>query len=315
MTLDARVLILSDGKMGDLVQCRGVAQALVLAENVSEFVVKPKGFWALPLPMMPVAPSEKHSNIFASPVADIVIASGRRTLPYIKAFGGMKDGPFTVFLKDPRHSHNKIDLIWAPNHDGLAGGNVLTTLTAPHTITNEVLAEYRPLARREISQDGNITGIILGGNSGQVTWSSQSASRLADQLRQLPDNVTPVVVSSRRTPDVLLNAVELAQPNAVWPERHGIAQPYLKTLAISRRLVVTGDSHNMVSEALATGAEVKVFTPPGLHPKLGRFLDELENQGYLTNSPVGSGELRQQTLNSTHIIAAEIERCFLLTRQ
>ena len=43
-----KILILTDGKIGDLVQCRGVASTLTEPELVSEVVVEPNWLTALP---------------------------------------------------------------------------------------------------------------------------------------------------------------------------------------------------------------------------------------------------------------------------
>ncbi|MGI9355975.1 MAG: mitochondrial fission ELM1 family protein [Rhizobiaceae bacterium] len=315
MALDVKILILSDGKTGDLVQCRGVARSMTGAANIREHVVKPRGFWALPLPMMPVAPLERRSEIFDEPLPDIVIASGRRTVPHMRVFAAIERGPFTVILKDPRQSRGEVDVIWAPVHDGLKGENVFSTLTAPHTISKDTLDTVAPAALIELEINGHAAGVILGGDSGQVKWTADVSARFADALRSLPADETPVVVTSRRTPDVLRDAVEAALPTAIWPERGGLEQPYLKTLAAADRLIITGDSHNMVSEALATGAAVHVFRPPGLNRKLERFLDALEVQKLVGNMANGFDRGRQEPLDATPEIAAEFERRYLLKMQ
>ncbi len=48
--------------------------------------------------------------------------------------------------------------------------------------------------------------------------------------------------------------------------------PYLALLALADAVVVTADSYNMVGEAAATGAPVRVFEPAGGHPKLDAVL-------------------------------------------
>ncbi len=312
MALDATILILSDGKMGDLVQCRGVALALTEVDRISEYKVDPKGFWALPLPLMPVPRKDREGDLFSEPLPDMVIASGRRTVPYLRAFAKMKNGPFTVFMKDPRHSRGLIDFIWAPEHDNLRGSNVLSTLTAPHMLSKDLLGMTAPAAVIELGFISQAVGIILGGDSGRVRWNEDSAEAFAGLLGGLPKAERPIIVSSRRTPVVLRDAVEAALPDAVWPEREGIDQPYLKTLSVVDRLIVTGDSHNMVSEALATGAAVHVHRPPGLHRKLTLFLDKLEKQQLVSSLETGFEQGRQEPVDTTSQIAEEIERRFLL---
>ena len=57
-----KILILTDGKMGDLVQCRGVAQELSGPEKISEFVLEPDFLYSLPLPGAPVQSAHKEGK-------------------------------------------------------------------------------------------------------------------------------------------------------------------------------------------------------------------------------------------------------------
>ncbi|MDD9908113.1 MAG: mitochondrial fission ELM1 family protein [Ahrensia sp.] len=318
MTLDADILILSDGKMGDLAQCRGVAHHLAAPGRVREHVVKPTGFWALPVPFMPVAPLERRSSIFEAPLPDIVIASGRRTIAHMRAFSKMRERPFTVFLKDPRQGRNLFDFIWAPEHDELAGANVMTTLTSPHTLSSQRLMQVRAEVSERLSLSAPVTGIVLGGDTAGVQWTDSAAVQFALTAKNIVADSTPIVVSSRRTPDCLVSALDTAFPDAIWPERAGFEEPYLTTLAVSDGLIVTGDSHNMVSEALATSAAVYVFRPQGLRPKLSRFLDAALDQGHIVELSdamhAGSAASSREPLNATPAIAAEIEGRFLASQ-
>ena len=66
----------------------------------------------------------------------------------------------------------------------------------------------------------------------------------------------------------------------------------------------------MMSEALATGAPVHFFRPPGLHAKLQWFLDTLESQQLAFNVEHGFSEAGSKPLNATVEIATEIQKKF-----
>ena len=72
--------LMSDGKMGDLAQCRGVAGRLGL--SASERVVRPRAIFAALGPWGPVDPAEwpgRPGSPLRPPFPQLVIASGRRT--------------------------------------------------------------------------------------------------------------------------------------------------------------------------------------------------------------------------------------------
>jgi len=78
-----KILILTDGKIGDLVQCRGVAARLEKPSQITEAVVSPNWFHALPLPYIGIQKSDKAgqpNSPMNEPHPDLVIASGRRTI-------------------------------------------------------------------------------------------------------------------------------------------------------------------------------------------------------------------------------------------
>ena len=283
MSSTPEILILTDGKIGDLVQCRGVASRISTQKATQEKVVKPDWFHALPLPFMPVARSERRGqpdSPLNGDMPDLILASGRRTIPYLRAFRKLRGGrplPLIVFLKDPRAGRGAADFVWAPVHDRLTGDDVLATHTSPHGFTQSRIDEARAAGKKRFAgEHAPIAGIILGGDSGSVRWDSEMSSQFAAQLADLPNKWTLLVTPSRRTPAVLKNAVADAissRPHWIWDGEGD--NPYLQILTIANRLIVTGDSHNMVSECLAFAKPVYVFRPKGLQNKLHSFLDAM----------------------------------------
>ena len=312
MALD--ILILTDGKMGDLAQCRGVAGGLTRNQNITEVVVEPGWLTALPLPNMPLSAVDRQASMF-SKQWDCVIASGRRTVPYLRAFKSRANRPvFTVYLKDPKFNRNDIDFIWAPSHDRLVGENVFSTPTSPHTISGQSLLDARQSAEERFAHfDGPMVGLILGGDSKSVTWTQSAAEDFAQQLLSLPNNATLLMVASRRTPNLLIAELERALSNRnLWVWDGNPPNPYTEVLAISDRLVITGDSHNMVSESLATGKPVHVYRPPGLQEKLKVFLDMLEDDNLIESLSMGFDRESADPHDATELIVAEIQRRYAL---
>ena len=160
--------VLSDGKAGDEAQCLGVVERLQLHPEIR--VVKPRSPFTWLMPWGPIDPAEgfaKPQSPIAPPYPDIVIASGRRTVSYLRAIKRAA-GPavLTVYLKDPRTGAATADVIWVPSHDRLRGANVIVTLPSPHRISPERLREagtVRPVWAAK--SGGSLIGVMLGGDS------------------------------------------------------------------------------------------------------------------------------------------------------
>lgn len=311
---DLSALILTDGKMGDLAQCRGVA--LALRANTSEIVVMPSPAAALFKTMR--ADKQFHDQLAAMQTApDVVLASGRRALPYLKAVRAKwGDQTLSVFLKDPRTGAKTADLIWVPTHDKLRGDNVLVTDTSPHGHTQEKRAEAAeiletrladmPLARPWL-------GVLLGGATKKVPYEDASIAAFLEALKLASAKAGAVLITpSRRTPHALIEAIKTTHSN-VWVWDGSGDNPYPGMLGACDAFLVTGDSHNMVSEALSTGRQVMVFRPAGLPAKFGRFLDQMATSGHISASMETDFAHRQEPLDATPVIASRIREA-LITR-
>lgn len=306
-----KILILTDGKIGDLVQCRGVASTLTEPELVSEVVVEPNWLTALPLPFMPLSAVDRQLP-WMNTDADMILASGRRTLPYLRGLRKQRGkNYFMAFLKDPTLHHSVLDIIWAPEHDQLKKPNAFNTTTSPHAITPEKLATARAKAQsRYVGYESPNVGLILGGNTKSVSWPEPTRTKLTKALQTLPSGTNVLVTASRRTPPELLESVTqaLAAYNCIlWNGEEGQGEnPYMEMLSWCDRLIVTGDSHNMVSESLTGGCPVHVFRPDDLHPKMHRFLDGLEKQGLVQDISQGFARQDGQKVDATPEICAKI---------
>jgi hypothetical protein len=302
-----RALILTDGKMGDLAQCRGVATAL--GAKTDEIVVMPSPAAAFFKAMR--ADRAFHDQLASLEQApDIVLASGRRAVPYLKATKAKwGEQSLSVFLKDPRTGAKTADLIWVPAHDRLRGDTVLATDTGPHghTLARQQQAASQLEARlTSHSFPRPWLGVLLGGATKKVPYEEASIAACLNALKSASAKAGAVLITpSRRTPEALIEAVRSAHPH-VWVWDGAGENPYPGMLGACDAFLVTGDSHNMVSEALSTGRQVMVFRPAGLPAKFARFLDHMTDIGTITPPQEPDFSHRQEPLDATPVIASRI---------
>ena len=316
----ARILVLSSGKAGHEANSVGVAEALGAPYALR--VVAPRAFFASLAPYGPLDPKDRAGragSILASPLPHIVIASGRVTVPYIRAIKRVAgDNVFTVFLQDPRYSRASMDLIWAPEHDGLAGRNVIATLTSPHPFSAAKLAAARAESDPRIAAlPSPRVAIVLGGPSGAHDFAAEDLARLTAAAAAIVGAGYSVMATpSRRTPPELMNAVREGlgeAPAFVWDGAG--ANPYVQMLAHADAILVTGDSVNMVGEATATGAPVHIFEPSGGGGgKIARYVDALEKVGAVRRFAGRIERFSYEPIDSSLTIAREIARRFAASK-
>jgi uncharacterized protein len=281
---ETTVWVITDGKIGDEVHCFGIAQALGLVPE--RRLITPRAPWSWFAPYGPPDcrdwPGRRASPI-APPFPDIAIASGRRTVPYLRAVKRASGGRvFTVFSKDPYRGRKTADVIYVPAHDALRGENVIATLTSPHRLTAEGFRSARTSPDPRLAAlPGRRVAMVLGGPSGQYTIKPQDAAMLASLAAQLVQGGDAVMVTpSRRTPDFVLAAVRDALLPALKGGRAFLwdgagENPYLAILALADAIVITGDSVNMIGEAAMSGAPIHIVETSGGHPKMTWFIDQM----------------------------------------
>lgn len=307
--------VLTDGKAGDEQQCLGVAEALGVAPQVRRVVPRPPWAWLMPWgPIDPHEAPERPASPIRPPFPDLLIASGRRAVAYVRAVrAASKGATFTVILKDPRTGAGAADFIWVPEHDRLRGANVLATPTSPHRVSAERLAAARaaPPAAAAALPPPRIA-VLLGGDSRAFRFTDAANRRLADALRasaRAMPGAAFMVTPSRRTPAATLDAVRAALTDTAALIWDGAGDnPYLAFLALADAIIVTADSVNMVGEAAATGAPVHVFRPDGGNAKTSRFLAALCSAGAIRMLDGAPADYVPVALDATPRIAAEIMR-------
>ena len=301
--------VLSDGKAGTENQCLGLAEAMGLAPVVKR--VRPRAPWSwLPVGLGMASPGDVG---LTPPWPDLLIASGRRSVPYALAVRRRSRGAtFTVQIQDPRIAPRRFDLVAAPRHDHVRGANVVETLGALNRVTPERLREAAEhFAPRFAHLPHPLVAVLVGGSSGSYRLTPEATGALCDQLTKLGDSSGAglVVTPSRRTGEAnvaILGRRLAALPATVWD---GAGEnPYFGLLGLAEALIVTCDSVSMASEACATGKPVYVIDLPGGSDKFREFHAGLRAAG-MTRPFAGALESWTYTPpDDTARVAAEISR-------
>lgn len=305
------IWIVTDGRRGDVVQCEAIARCL--SDQVRLIEVSPRHPWKFFMPWGPTDPQDLSK--FDGPLPDIIIAANRQAYPYVKRLHRQSGDRIRVlFMKQPGRDVSSFAHVWAPSHDQLSGEHVISTLIAPHLVSAEQLRQCKETQDPRLSSlSGPKLAVILGGNSKHATYDDAAIEAFTAKLREAHDFNAVTITASRRTPDRFLKAVVEAIPCAqsfVWDG--SAANPYFHILAEADAILVSGDSHNMVGEALAAGVPVHVVEPAGNPEKFSWTIRQLKEQGFIMsdNQPIKPG-IRPR-FDETLEIAKAVKQAFQL---
>lgn len=310
--------IVTDGRLGMVNQCRGLVAALGVRAEEKKIVLAAPWCW-LPPAMTPARLSvlSASGDRLSPPWPELLIGTGRKSVAPALAVKRANGGrTFCVQVQNPDVALDKFDLIVAPDHDRLSGGNVVNTLGSLHGVTAAVLDDARArFADAVAGLPRPLIAVLLGGNNAVYRMDEGVAARLADDLAALANanGCGFAITASPRTPPDAVAIItkrlanELANSKAVFWDGAG-ANPYLGYLAHADAIIVTADSVNMVSEAAATGKPVHIIDLPGGSDKFRRFHTAMVEAG-ITRPFSGAIEHWSYTApDDTGRVAAEIHR-------
>lgn len=280
--------VLTDGTVGMRIQCLGLADAAGLTPLIKRIhpslllrALPQAGTW-------PGVPATAGGDPIAEPWPDVVISCGRRTagaalaVRRLAAQGGTV--PFLAHIQDPRIDPRHFDLLIVPEHDPARGPNVVTTLGALNPQAPEKLQEAaRPWLTETADLPRPLIAVNVGGSNKRYDFSPDAVSRFVEALKRLTASTggSLLVACSRRTDDATRAALATGLsdvPGIVWTGEG--ENPYLAFLHLCDALVVTSDSVNMASEALATGKPVHIATVEPESGRLAAFHARLWELGY-----------------------------------
>jgi mitochondrial fission protein ELM1 len=257
--------VVTAGEAGMRSQARGLAMRV--DPDAREVIVRlrwPFGWLPAGAPGLLRFGLAPGSAVPGPPWPDLVVSCGRKASRVALAIGRASGGrAVLVNAQDPLCDPARFDLVIAMAHDRATGPNVVKVLTALNEVTPERLAAAVPrwetafgaLPRPRI-------GVLLGGPSRRRGFRAPHAAVLGAELARLrrATGGSLIVTPSRRTTAEAMDAFRAALGDApAWIWDGGGDNPYFGILALADRLVVTGDSVSMVSEAIATGRPVEIF--------------------------------------------------------
>jgi len=280
---------IGDGAAGNHRQVLALADALQLVPRVIDLRLRQP--WDALAPHLQLAArsgmQDRSGQPIAPPWPDIAIGCGRRAALLTRCLRGWSAGRcFSVQILDPRIAPRHFDVVVAPSHDRLVGGNVIETLGALNPIDDDWLERGRQHFPALSVLPAPRTAILIGASNASVTldeaWFDALFERLGCQHAQTGGSY--LVSTSRRTPAA--RRAQLRQQFTRWPGMFWAGpddgeNPYAGILGWADRIIVSPDSVNMVSEACATGKPVHAFTVAALRGKLAAFHEALCAAGHL----------------------------------
>jgi len=298
-------------------QCLGLAEALGLEPIVKRIVLRAP--WRLLSPYLRMGLGwafEDSANALAPPWPDLLIASGRQSIPaslYVRE-QSRRAGKrtFTIQIQNPVIDAGNFDLVVAPLHDELTGSNVVSTIGALHRVTKKRLAgEAASLSPRVAQLPRPYVGVMIGGANASYRFGLREMEAMAENLCILAARMKAslLITASRRTGDANVAALRNALSNVPAFLWNGIGDnPYYGILGLSDYLIVTADSVNMISEACASGRPVFIYDLPGGSPKSSRFLRTIEERGLARKFEIPLAPFSPLPLDEMSSVVAEVER-------
>ncbi|MCF6274326.1 MAG: mitochondrial fission ELM1 family protein [Robiginitomaculum sp.] len=278
-------LVVSDGRRGIENQALGLAEALsrLCETQIAKHVVTAgRGFKVLP-PRLQFILKPAPQDYGITDVPKIAIGCGRQAIAPLLALK-KKHGAdiFTVYVQDPRINPKYFDLVIAPQHDGLSGGNVETMIGSPNRITPELLQDdvikfQMQLAKLPCPR----VAVLIGGTSKSHKLTPGIHKKHMKAICALAEQgMSVMLTTSRRTPDWAVEDYRkiTADRKRVWVWDNKGENPYFAFLGAADAVLVTEDSTNMLTEACATGKPVFTLSMAGNAGKFAELYASLEKR-------------------------------------
>ena len=300
---------LTDGHAGNRRQADALATALDCGP-VKDWLLEPRLPWNMLAPRSFTGADHAFGAGFAQALTHpprLAIGCGRQAALATRLLH--ERGGKVVQILDPRIDTRYWDLVVAPEHDRLAGDNVITLLGSLNPVDEPWLERARAVFAHFAELPQPRTAVLLGGSSSHARFDRSAfevrASKLEVALAR--DGGSVLITTSRRTPADLIAALRhryVETPGVVWCGETDGANPYEGVLAWADRIVCSPDAVNMVSEACATNAPVFVFDPTRVSGRPRRFLDSLLAHGRIRTMDPQLAPFAVEPLRETARVAA-----------
>jgi mitochondrial fission protein ELM1 len=261
-------------RAGERGQVRALVDALGWPCETKTLTYRKAAFWPHLFGAASLAgiTAQSARQLTNGPWPDLVVSCGVRNEPVCRWIREQSGGQTRyVHVGRPWGKLDSFDLVvTTPQYRVPDHPNVLNNMLTLHSVNNTRL----DAAKSE--WEGTFTdlprpyfAVVVGGDSGPFTLGAKAAERLgrkASQLAQSHGGSLLVTTSSRTRPEAVEALRQaITAPNYFYPwQPNDTVNPYMGILAWADRLIVTGDSIAMLSEACATGKPVKMFDLGGM---------------------------------------------------
>ncbi len=315
---------LIDDRPGTAHQVEGILKKMDYPYSLRRFTYNGKAR----LPNVLLGETLSHTNPAMSdrlepPLPSIIVSAGRRLAPVALAIKKqMGDHIYLAHLMAPEMDVRKFDLVCLPFHDKVPKkGKIIQTLGAPHPITAQSLKDAAAQWSLTIGAlpEPRIA-VLLGGDTKEGKFTVEEAEEVMSTARRLAGRGSVLVTTSHRTsPAVMKHLQEMLAgiPHHLFTYGSNSQNPYLAYLALAEKIIVTGDSVSMISEACYTSKPVYVYpTRHTLAEKHKRFLTSLMQEKYVRQlSDYSSIWTGGRVLDEAEKIAAQIRMGYTAKRK
>jgi mitochondrial fission protein ELM1 len=229
-----------------------------------------------------------RGDALVPPWPKLAIACGGSSVEptlFVKRLSGGRT--FAVYVQNPQAGLAKFDLVVAMPHDGIEGPNVVEVRSTLHRITEPGLTAARDQWRGHLVPGAQaVLGALVGGDMyagrdrrGGYRLTQAVTQQLIAVLKSAHagHGLNAAITPSRRTGAIVKQAIAQALATdafgTMWNEKG--ENPYVGILGLAERLIVTGESISMISEALATGRPVHVLPLEGHAQRQEAFLERM----------------------------------------
>ena len=301
-------LLLTEGMHGMISQVEGLAKALDL-----DFIhekIELNNFWRLiPPKLTPI-----YNFVFENKIDNyfnVVISCGRKSvIPSLFLKKKFKDKIVNIHIQDPKVSLSNFDFVVAPEHDGLIGGNVISSKGAIHYLIEKELDENISYLKPRINKEKIVT-LIVGGPNKYYDYKETEIENIFYKIKQnfLNNGHQLILIPSMRTPKKIIEKAKnyFDENQVVITDIDKKA--YLSSLRLADHIVVTCDSISMISEAAITGKPIYVAHMPHIknNDRFKKFFEMFKKLNIIRDLEEKVEDWKYEKLNETDRISRYIK--------
>ena len=255
-----KALLLTEGMHGMISQVEGMAKAL--DTEYEHKIIRLNFPWNLIPPKFTLDSDiilKDKIYLMEGETPDLLISCGRKSV--VPSIIIKKKNPkiFTIHIQNPKVNLKNFDVVVAPEHDNLNGGNVLSSKGAVHYITEKEINNAKPYLENKIKVQ-KIVSLILGGPNKYYKFNKDQLIKIFNLIKSkfVSKGYKIIVIPSMRTPEESIELAIKEMGTCGYVVNKVDKQAYLSAYALADYVVVTCDSTSMISEAAASGKPIFV---------------------------------------------------------